>query len=385
MYDFYSEEVAEHNGRKVMYRLVIADDEALIRAGLFYRNNWNEMGFEVVAMLEDGSDVLKLLEEQRVDLLLTDICMYQVSGLEVANIIQEKYPWMKVVLLSGYREFEYAREAIRCGVYEYLLKPIDYDKLREIIEKIKLELDNAAHEEQLLRCFGEEEYDQTLALTRLVADSVLGEGEENWMAYARLKPVLRDAPAEIRQIVIKRLLALLQKKLYQKDAQLAEEFGKKLKKLEFSGDADANEGNELLTLLSRLNDELVSRNLVFDAHGGGDGCIEKACNYISNHLGEDFTYRDVADYVHLSPRHFIRRFRSEMGETFTEYVLRVRMEGAMRLLDEREILPNDIGQAVGYHDEKYFQQIFKKYAGCTVREYLNNKNSSKNIARRYNK
>lgn len=367
------EEQQDNKKGETMYRLIIADDEALIRAGLFYRNDWNKMGFEVVAMLEDGTDVLKVLEEQRVDVLLTDICMYQVSGLELANIVQKKYPWMKVVLLSGYQEFEYAREAIRCGVYEYLLKPIDYDKLREIFGKIRQELDAAAHEEQLLHCFGEAEYEQVLALTRLVADSVLGEGEENWMAYARLKPVLRDVPAEIKEIVIKRLLELLQRKLSQKDAELAEEFAQKLKKIELSDNAEMNEENEVLALFSQLNDELVSRNLVSVARSNGDDCIQKACNYISNHLGDDFTYRDVADYVHLSPRHFIRRFRSEMGETFTEYVLRVRMEGAMRLLDEKKILPGDIGQAVGYRDDKYFQQIFKKYTGCTVREYQRRK------------
>ena len=111
-----------------MYRVIIADDEPLIRAGLYYRNDWEQMGFEVAAMLEDGSDVLKFLEGERVDVLLTDICMYQVSGLEAAALIREKYPWMKIILLSGYREFEYAREAIRCQVYEYLLKPIDYGK-----------------------------------------------------------------------------------------------------------------------------------------------------------------------------------------------------------------------------------------------------------------
>ena len=151
-----------------MYRVIIADDEPLIRAGLYYRNDWNAMGFEVAALLEDGSDVLKLLEKERADVLLTDICMFQVSGLEAAGQIREKYPWMKVVLLSGYREFEYAREAMRCHVYE---------KLRSVFAQIKTELDEAAHEEQLLQSFGEEEYDQILSLTRAVAGSVMGEGE----------------------------------------------------------------------------------------------------------------------------------------------------------------------------------------------------------------
>lgn len=305
------------------------------------------------------------MEEQRADVLFTDICMYQVSGLQVANIIKEKYPWMKVVLLSGYKEFEYAREAMHCGVYEYLLKPIDYDKLRMVFGKIKEELDLTKQEEQLLHSFGEEEYDQVLSMTRVMTEAVLGEGEETWVAYAHLKPLMRNAPKEIRQVVIKRLMELLQTKLYQKDVELAGEFEQELKTLDHSGDLDMSQS--LSALLSRLNDELVSRNLILKK--SGDDCIRKACNYISNHLGDDFTYKDVAEYVHLSPRHFIRRFRSEMGETFTEYVLRVRMEGAMRLLDERKLLPDDIGAAVGYHDDKYFQKIFKQYTGISVREY----------------
>ncbi len=357
-----------------MYRLIIADDEALIRAGLFYRNDWSAMGFEVAAMLEDGSDVLKFLEEQRADVLLTDICMYQVSGLEVAGIIREKYPWMKVILLSGYREFEYAKEAIRCGVYDYILKPIDYDMLRILFTKIKKELDEARHEKQLLQSFGEEEYEQVLELTHMVAGSVMGEGEENWLAYARLKPVMHNAPKEIREIVIKRLLELLKCKLYQIDVALADEFAQKLSELDCTGAAEEEEkesdvGETLSVLLSQLNDELVSKNLIAAAKNVGDDCITKACSYISNHLGDDFTFRDVAEFVHLSPRHFIRRFRSEIGETFTDYVFRMRMEGAMRLLEEGNILPDDVGAAVGYHDDKYFQQIFKKHTGYTVREY----------------
>lgn len=352
-----------------MYRVIIADDEALIRAGLFCRNDWKAMGFEVVAMLEGGEDVLQFLEKQRADVLLTDICMYQVSGLQVASIVREKYPWMKVVLLSGYREFEYAKEAMHCGVYEYLLKPIDYDKLREVFAGIKIELDRAQYEKQLLHSFGEEEYNQVLSMTRMMTEAVLGEGGEVWVAYAHLKPMMRNAPQEIRQIVIKRLLEVMQEKLCQKDAALAEKFAEELKNLDHSEDSDMSQS--LSALLGRLNDELVSRNLILKK--SGDDCIRKACNYISNHLSEDFTYKDVADYIHLSPRHFIRKFRSEMGETFTEYVLRVRMEGAMRLLDERKLLPDDIGQAVGYHDDKYFQKIFKQYTGSTIREYQKRK------------
>lgn len=354
-----------------MYRVIIADDEPLIRAGLYYRNDWEQMGFEVAAMLEDGSDVLKFLEGERVDVLLTDICMYQVSGLEAAALIREKYPWMKIILLSGYREFEYAREAIRCQVYEYLLKPIDYGKLKEVFANIKKELDEAYREEILLRSFGEGEYDQVLALIKSIAGSVLGEGEEAWLAYSRLKPMMLNAPPEIREVLVKRLLEQLRSKLVLKDPKLEEVFARRMKELQPADTEDFHK--QLLGLFSRLNDELVSGSLVTARKPAVDDCITKACSYISNHLGEDFTYRDVAEFVHLSPRHFIRRFRSEMNETFTDYLVRVRIEGAIRLMDEGQTDAADVSAEVGYRDDKYFQRLFKKRTGCTPREYQRGK------------
>lgn len=350
-----------------MYHIIIADDEPLIRTGLLYRNNWKEMGFEVDALFEDGGDVLKYLEDHRADVLLTDICMYQVSGLAAAAQIRERYPWMKIVLLSGYREFEYAREAIRCQVYEYLLKPVDSDAIRRVFGNIRRELDEAAHEEQLLRSFGEGEYEQILSLTRAVTGSVLGEGEEAWMAYARLKPAMLNAPAEVREVLVKRLLDQLQTKLVLRAPQLAESFSNQLRAIDLTEPDGAH--RQVLELLSRLNDELVSGNFVRPARRAADDSIAKACNYINNHLGDEFTYRDVADFVHLSPRHFIRRFRSEMDETFTDYLVRVRIEGAQRLMDEGQASAANVSAAVGYKDDKYFQKLFKKRVGCTPREY----------------
>lgn len=352
-----------------MYKVVIADDEALIRAGLYYRVDWKSMGFEVVALVEDGHDVLEFLEKERVDILLTDICMYQISGLVAADIIQKKYPWMKVVLLSGYREFEYAKQAISCGVYDYLLKPIDYEKLKEVFNNIKQQLDSVKHEEQLLRSFGESEYTQVLRIIRDLSDAALGEGEESLVAYAHLQPMLREAPAEMRHIIIRRLLEILQKKLNMKDEALAREFVAKLQALDVSEESTEDTASELSRVLKKLNDALVSRNLVSSNVVVQDNVISVACNYINNHLQDDFTYRDVATFVHLSPRHFLRRFQNEMGENFSVYVQRIRIEGAMRLLEEEKIMIEDISRLVGYQDDKYFQKIFKKYTGYTMREY----------------
>lgn len=357
-----------------MYKVLIADDEALVRAGLFCCNDWNAMGFEVCAMLEDGNDVLEYLERERIDVLLTDIRMYKISGLEVAGIVKEKYPWVKVILLSGYREFEYAREAMHCGVYEYLLKPVDYEQVTDLFLKIKEELDVVQCEEQLLRSIGETEYGQILELTRMMAGAVLGDGGETWLAYAKFKPMITNMPLKVRGIVTKRLLELLQSQLYQKDESLAAEFQQQLKQATLAADAQAGDGGAQLTrFLSRLNDELASRRLMEMKSKGRDESIAAACSWIQNHLGEDFTLEEVADFVHISSRHFRRRFESEMMEGFSDYVLRLRMETAMKLLEEEDRNPDDVGAMVGYQSEKYFHRLFKKYVGCTAREYQHRK------------
>lgn len=350
-----------------MYKVIIADDEPFIRAGLYGRIDWKSMGFEVVGVLEDGKDVLKSLDEERVDVLLTDICMNHVSGLQTAEIIKEKYPWMKVILFSGYQEFEYAREAMHYGVCEYLLKPINYKELRKVLANVKEELDRKRYEEQLISNLGEKEYAQILSLTRSMANSVLGDGEEMWHVFVYLKPIVLKGTLEIRRVVILQLLSFMMSKLEQKDQALAGEFANQIKGLDFSQDDDMGEG--LSSILSRLNDELIARGLVPIPRKGKDDSIQKACNYINNHLEEDLSYEQVAEYVCMSPRHFSRRFRDEMGKTFTEYIVQLRVERAMKLLDEGKVLVDDIGATVGYRDDKYFQQIFKKYTGCTVREY----------------
>ena len=123
-----------------MYRLVVVDDEQAIRRGMCNYIDWNAMDFEVVADFEDGKETIEYLNEHPVDVVLTDIEMAEVSGLELAKYIwQNKLP-VKVVILSGYKEFEYARKAIEYNVEHYLLKPIRMDEMQNVFGKIKTEL-----------------------------------------------------------------------------------------------------------------------------------------------------------------------------------------------------------------------------------------------------
>ncbi|TJY43502.1 response regulator [Cohnella pontilimi] len=124
-----------------MYRLLIAEDVFEIRNGLSSYFPWKEIGFEVAGLAENGSQALQLLEDEQIDVLLCDIRMPIMTGIEVARQLHEMGSPVKVVFLSGYKDFEYAKQAIIYGVKNYIVKPTQHDELRQVFREIKLQLD----------------------------------------------------------------------------------------------------------------------------------------------------------------------------------------------------------------------------------------------------
>jgi two-component system, response regulator YesN len=132
-----------------VYKLVVVDDEGIIRKGMCNYIPWGEMGFKVVADFEDGKETIDYLSENPVDVILTDIEMAQVTGLKLASYVDENKLPVKVVILSGYKEFEYARKAVEYNVEYYLLKPIRLEEVQKVFGKIKTELDKVKIAEEI--------------------------------------------------------------------------------------------------------------------------------------------------------------------------------------------------------------------------------------------
>lgn len=124
-----------------MYKILIVDDEELIRRGLKYAIKWEEMGFQVTDEADNSEDALEKLERNNFDVVITDIRMPGIDGLEMTKLLKQKYPSVKVVIISGYNEFDYAVSAIQLKVENYVLKPIRKEKIKEVFKKLKEELD----------------------------------------------------------------------------------------------------------------------------------------------------------------------------------------------------------------------------------------------------
>lgn len=131
-----------------MYKLIIVDDEPHIREGLS-RFDWSSLGIELAASYENGLEVLRHFEEEPADLLLADVRMPFMSGLELAEKVKKLYPALKIVILTGYSDFELVRTSLRSGVSDYLLKPSTGEELtRAFLPLVALLNDKRREEEE---------------------------------------------------------------------------------------------------------------------------------------------------------------------------------------------------------------------------------------------
>lgn len=124
------------------YKVIVVEDEALIRRSITKKIQELDLGFDVIGSAMDGQSALTLIEEELPQLVITDIGMPIMDGLELVKKIYFTYPNIKVIILSGFHEFEYARQSIQYGVKDYLVKPVTTEQLSTALTKIKLELDS---------------------------------------------------------------------------------------------------------------------------------------------------------------------------------------------------------------------------------------------------
>ena len=132
------------------YKVMVVDDEDEIRLGIIKKINWEALGFKVVGDGENGKDALEKAEKLQPDIVLTDIKMPFMDGLELVEKLGKVMPSTRVVIFSGADDFEYAHKAIKLNVVEYILKPINSSELTEVLKRLKDKLDKDYEEKRNL-------------------------------------------------------------------------------------------------------------------------------------------------------------------------------------------------------------------------------------------
>lgn len=124
-----------------LYRIMLVDDEEEVRKAIIRKIAWEQLGFVMVGDAENGEDALEKLEQLEPDVVMTDIRMPYMDGLTLSARIRDKYPSLKILIFSGYDDFEYAKQAIKLNVTEYILKPVNGEELTQILNRIRISLD----------------------------------------------------------------------------------------------------------------------------------------------------------------------------------------------------------------------------------------------------
>lgn len=155
-----------------MYKVVIVDDEPIIVEGLTRSIPWEKWNCKVVATGYSGMEGIELIEKEKPDILFSDIRMPKLDGLTMIAAVKSQYPQMEITILTGFSDFEYAREAIRIGVTRFLVKPSKMDELEEAVAAMVKNLKDKEQEEPVQR-------DVSASETEIVKVPEAEEGEES--------------------------------------------------------------------------------------------------------------------------------------------------------------------------------------------------------------
>lgn len=363
-----------------MVKLFLVEDEIVMRDGIKKRINWEKEGIDFVGEASDGELALPMIRELKPDILLTDIKMPFMDGLQLSEIVRKELPDTRIIILSGYDEFTYAQEALRIGVTEYLLKPIAPAALLESIRKVAASIEAEAGSVEEKQETPETETEEKLELDMTILDEEVHKLIENFLRTGAegeipvfSERVFRAIGAKNAESIL--FLNYLTMDMYFLVVRYVKELGADTTELTGEdGDLSSNVRRmtspkeakayleRILSVAIRLRDSGVS--------GKYGKLLKEAVAYIEEHYAdEDISLNTVAAACGISPNHFSSIFSQEMGVTFIEYLIGKRMDRAKELLMTTDMRSSEIAFEVGYKDPHYFSSTFKKTQGVTTREF----------------
>lgn len=178
-----------------MYRVLLVDDEVLVREAISENIRWDDLGYELAGNCQNGKEAIEFLEKNSVDVVLTDICMPFVDGMELSEFIYKNYTNINIIIFSGYDDFEYAKKAIKYNVEEYLLKPVTASELSKVLTDLKEKMDSKKMEaEKYIRLYESYNKNKLLIQSKVLDDLIKGSKtiEENEKAL-RENNIILDA------------------------------------------------------------------------------------------------------------------------------------------------------------------------------------------------
>jgi two-component system, response regulator YesN len=186
----------------VPYKVFLVEDEITTREGIRENVDWRASGFELCGEASDGELALPLIETSQPDVVITDIRMPFMDGLQLSKIIREHMAWIKIIIISGYNDFQYAQTAIQLGVTEYLLKPVSVQDLQTVMNKVAITLDQAKSERAYLKRLRSQVEDNLALLREKFLLRLVSGGESSISAMEQSQQLGLDILSPYYQVIL---------------------------------------------------------------------------------------------------------------------------------------------------------------------------------------
>lgn len=312
-----------------MYKIMIIDDNHISVDGICHNIDWSDLNAEVACKAYDGQQALDYLQNNMVDLIISDIEMPQLDGLSLAQNALKINSSIKIILISAFDKFEYAKQAIRLGAFDYIEKPLDYSYLKKIIRNALSMLNKEQRNLEILK------QSRPIMIDNFFHKLIQSSSDEarytlsNYADYLQLNLDYHYYQAIVIQI------------------------------------QNATDIKEKKALKSITSDKI---NL--SAQSRQEHVCTATINYIHQHYQDNtLCLNEIANNVHISPAHLSALFKKQRQQNISDVITDIRIETACNLLKNTNLSLKEISAKVGYSNQYYFSSCFKKKTGQTPSSY----------------
>lgn len=395
-----------------MYSVLIADDEPKIRNGIKGFIDWTELGLNIAAEAEDGEIALQKAREVMPDILLLDICMPFLNGLE---LIEELKGFLKdsvIIIISGHDEFDYAQKALKLRVFDYLLKPIRKESLEAVLQKAVDHLNSLKNQKRYMEMaakqleqnmpFLKEKFFNQVIEERLTDVEILENArffnieipERSMMILVRFPEdeIETGDPGEFSRELSSFMTQNISNEVIGTGSPLIF-FRDRKENLIIVGNTNRYTEEELSQEIEKSVESILRKKIAVVSTGFENGILglagaygvlldkmQKKCGfspmvakiveYIENHYADPgLSINDLTGRLFISAAYVTRLLKGATGYTFVDYLTHVRIEKALALLNNPNYKIVDIAQKVGYSSQHYFSTAFKKVLGVSPSQY----------------
>lgn len=383
-----------------MYSILIVDDEEIILNGIRDTIAASELPLKSIQTANSASMALEMMEKQPFDLILSDIRMPDMDGLEMGERAKQIWPETRIIFLTGYQDFEYARKALRLNSDDFLVKPVQDEKLLAAISRIIEKMDRLWMERFDMRhveVTGEEEnriqkgqkvcvflIDYDIQSCRLgqetLHDSLCNMLEKLFSRYctyfqfrkkahyimAILQP---DIKADLWERICQKILEEIQSFfLEQLDIEMS---------IGFSGMLEAAESEKIFGNMQELCCRYGEYGVLFqyaedvcsEARGSENYAVQAIQEYISQNPEKDLSLGALSEKFRINPSYLSRIFHKETGTAISEFITTVRLVKAKALLIETDFRIYEVAKLSGFETPGYFTKVFNKVEKISPKNY----------------